>query len=314
MKLKTTIGAFLLTAAVTFAQPQPSQTGTLNEPADFPIKINGAAAGNIKLPTGTKVQVLQIQNGKVLVSAPAGSTWVEEKAVTIVGQPSAEPTPRVAPTPAAIATTPMETTPTATPTAAEQTVQPTTINQNPSKKILVGANNLNRADRLLVEKLKEKGYEIVLISKVREISEINIEVSWTDKSQPPYSARTREGKIKPDLKAGEFPVETLQEYCAFIFPSADEGKHLNLPMEKILGSNKLVVLGEVPNVAFGEKSLLGNTPNGNYYPKSYQIVDSPKRISYVVYSSSWKVKKFPTEEDNKKFVETELLPRILSSL
>jgi len=231
--------------------------------------------------------------------------------VTKLGLTPATDTP--APIPVAAAT-PIATPPPA-PVASVGLIavpSPTPAQRN-AKKILVGAYRLNHVDLLLIDALKAKGYEVVLTGP-EDINKYKIDVTWDDKSKPPASVKTREGSVKATYKNGTFPIETLKEYSAFIFADADTAHDLQIPMDQILRSGKLVVFGEAPNMEAGEKLLAGKGLSGRYTPNSYDINSGIKRISYVVYASSWKKKKFPTEEDNQKFVTEQLLPRVLSNL
>ena len=70
------------TAQVSTA-PQPARTGTLAAPVKFPIVVAGREIGATTLPPGTRVDVLKEEDGRLLVKARAGETWVGSAVVNV---------------------------------------------------------------------------------------------------------------------------------------------------------------------------------------------------------------------------------------
>lgn len=170
------------------------------------------------------------------------------------------------------------------------------------KKILAGASSLNHVSQLLIEKLKENGCDVVLVGPT-DIEKVDV--------KPYPQPQAKEGTVKADYTWGTFPPDTLKDYSAFIFTRTESADDLKLPMEQILRSGKLVVLGESPNTEAGEKLLLGGPVNWNYKCKAYQITGTQNRINYIVYRANQSNSQ--SEEGHAKFVE-KLVPRILQNL
>lgn len=296
MKIVTTIIAIVAFAAATVVAQTPANSGkpwtaeqetSLSEAVAAGQSIEQIAQTLERTPKAVTMHMVKLGLTPPATSAPVAAA-----------APAATPTP--------VTATPPLTVPATVPTLS-------TVKVAAKKKILVGALSLNRVDRDLIDKLKAADYEIVFAGP-KSIKKVDVSLDWHDKSQPPSSRKSEEGAIPADYETGTFPAEAIREYSAFIFPNADDGKELGLPMDKILKSGKLVVLGEVPNIDAGEKLLLGEPLTGNYTPRTYQTSSASKRLGYVIYASSWKVKKYPTGIGNIEFVEKRLLPQILSNL
>jgi len=72
-------------AAVVFSMAQPTdRTGTLTAPLPIPMMMDGKQVGKTTAPTGTKVQILQEDEGKFLVATLAGRAWTESVTTTPV--------------------------------------------------------------------------------------------------------------------------------------------------------------------------------------------------------------------------------------
>ena len=87
--------ALAMFAVCALAWGQSDRTGTLTAPARFPLIMDGKQVGSSTAAAGTKVTILKEEGGKLLVSGPAGQTWLASEMVT----PSSPPPPKIRPQP-----------------------------------------------------------------------------------------------------------------------------------------------------------------------------------------------------------------------
>ena len=76
-----TLLALAMFAVCALAGGQSERTGTLTAPARFPIIMDGKPVGSSTAAAGTKVTIIKEEGGKVLVSGPAGQTWLASEMV-----------------------------------------------------------------------------------------------------------------------------------------------------------------------------------------------------------------------------------------
>jgi len=176
-----------------------------------------------------------------------------------------------------------------------------------AKKILVAANSLSHPEQQLVEGLRAKGYFIVFAAQGSTVDKVDAVPEGTT------TKITKEGSVPAHMLARNLPPESVRDYEAFIILKADSASNMGLPIDAILVSGKLVVMGEVDNVSAGEKRLHGQPVYSNSPLKAFRIEGSGDRLTYTIYRGS-PADKEKGPEAQSKFVSDKLLPRILAGL
>ena len=312
--------ALAMFAVCALAWGQSDRTGTLTAPARFPLIMDGKQVGSSTAAAGTKVTILKEEGGKLLVSGPAGQTWLASEMVT----PSSPPTENPA---AARPSEPPE-------HAKKEVASPTPVpDKNRAKKVLfVARDRFNQSERAIVESLKEAGVDVKIAGRAGHnigpwtYAEPEGNTPWFvhadsrggswDKSAPAIIPDVAIGPPGADPKPATtlLTPELIAGFDGFIFGDYNKDESgLGLILR---ASSKPVVCGEsLPPAKNADAAHDAPPPS---------VAETPGRLYYRIYNRDARdqsgkgqnAQKPPAPDDAemKKFVSGILVPKIKKTI
>lgn len=337
----------LVFACASFAQG-PQRPVILREAVQVPLVLNGKQVGTTTVAAGTKVQVVSEANGKALVAASGGKTWVDSASI-VINEPAQVAVQKVA-QPSASSAVP--------------------ANAGKPKRILfVPTFRFDQSQQAIVNELRTRGFEVVIGGRTgysiiaATYYEMSVANNQVKAGASVYDNGNREpvhigiSLVEPEEGYQMKPWTVLwndtmvADYDAFIFADAAQitGKLLqkNYGLSEIVEkSGKLVVYGESLTSSEskteearkqdrdGMNGIAGGTLSrtrerevfkkmeeakslGSVWEKVQPLtcIEEPNRIYYRIYKHSTnKSTKVPTDETMKVFVRNILIPKIATKL